>query len=198
MQLRGLLLVCVGACAGRTADNVSLVDGGSTPDAALLGAPCVPRLEQDPDFSGFVGAELNLDMDSDASDPSGATVCLVNHFQGRISCPYGQGALGATPSGAGHCETPGGISVRVAVRPQCADRRPADAVYYSCRCANVAGQTDDGDAYCACPAAMDCVQTFSPIGGDDHLSGAYCVRTGTDYDAADCSETCDVAQANCP
>jgi len=50
--------------------------------------PKTRRLEDDARFLGFADDEVNLE----APSPSCATatpVCLVSHFRGRVSCPYG-------------------------------------------------------------------------------------------------------------
>jgi hypothetical protein len=84
--------------------------------------------------------------------------------------------------------TPGTCDpITVQVEPQCADRPAAQTVYCSCRCANINGRTDDGATYCTCPGTMMCVQLYSSIGntdsGLDTITGAYCVKANTEYDA---------------
>jgi hypothetical protein len=146
---------------------------GAAANAAAVGAPCVPSTEEDPLISGFDVSEVNLDSKNSAC---ASGVCLVNHFQGRVTCPDGQSASGQGPDGAPGCRAPGSCDpVTVQVPPQCTDRPAAAAVYCSCRCANAAGQTDDGDTYCTCPGTMMCVQVSS---------GGYCIKAGTGYDAS--------------
>lgn len=52
-----------------------------------LGEPCVPAVEVDANFSGFTSGAVMVE-----TRPRGCNseVCLVQHFQGRVSCPYGQ------------------------------------------------------------------------------------------------------------
>jgi hypothetical protein len=78
------------------------------------------------------------------------------------------------------------------VQPQCLDRRADQAVYCSCRCANLDGKTDDGRVYCTCPDGFSCTQLYSSIGqGNEGLTGAYCIKSGSDYNANSvCSATC--------
>ena len=52
-----------------------------------VGAPCIPEDEYDQDFSGFALQEVNVESRSFQCE---TRVCIVNHFQGRVSCPYGQ------------------------------------------------------------------------------------------------------------
>jgi hypothetical protein len=141
----------------------------------------------------------------------------VNHFQGRVSCPYGQDANGVGPKDKSGANIPGcGIpgskvdtsgkqsqpvtgSGTAEVKPQCTDRTADKAVYCSCRCANVDGRTDDGANYCKCPDGYSCQQLVTPIGPTDTgLTGAYCVKSGTVYDPTRvCGNVCDATQKNC-
>jgi hypothetical protein len=133
-------------------------------------------------------------LESDNPTCGATDVCLLNHFDGRTSCPYG--------GPPGTCTVPGtGAPVTVSVSPQCVDRRAADAVYCSCRCANIAGRTDDGASYCTCPDSFACTQLVTPIGQSsaDDIAGAYCIKRGTAYDPlASCTVHCDPASHPCP
>jgi hypothetical protein len=202
--------------------TVMLGAGGCT--ASGVGDPCVPEEEYDPSFTGFDPKEVNVESRSFQCQ---TRLCLVNHFQGRVTCPYGQSPAGMPPSGVTSCETDGqgmsgccipGVGAPVTgqvngmpvnpnpqtglarVPAQCLDRTAADAVYCSCRCANINGQTNDGSNYCTCPSGFDCKQLVSSIGaGNEGLTGAYCVKSGTEYDAvSSCtSGNCDSTLMNC-
>jgi hypothetical protein len=170
--------------------------------SAIVGTACTPQAELSPTFSGFQFIELNLETNA---PECGGAVCLVNHFQGRTTCPYGQGhyasptAPACTIPGTGQPVTPDDPAI--GVMPQCTTRRPADTVYCSCRCANAAGQTDDGADYCACPSGFACTQLVSDINGGDTLAGAYCVKDGTQFDARQGLATCVFCNAqtgDCP
>ena len=52
-----------------------------------VGDPCVPEDEYKPDFQGFKISEANTESRSLQCE---TRICLVNHFQGRVSCPRGQ------------------------------------------------------------------------------------------------------------
>ena len=54
-----------------------------------VGDPCIPEQEYAPDFIGFDYHEVNVESKSFQCQ---TRLCLVNHFQGRVSCPYGQNA----------------------------------------------------------------------------------------------------------
>jgi hypothetical protein len=99
---------------------------GSGCSAGGVGDPCIPEQEYDVCFAGFDEMEVNVES---KSFQCLTRVCLVNHFQGRVSCPYGQTAstsllpatsqCGAVPGGdpvptypgTPTCTIPGGSSV---------------------------------------------------------------------------------------
>jgi hypothetical protein len=156
-----------------------------------VGDPCTPEAEYNTSFLGF-------------------------NFHGRVSCPYGQDAMGNGPPPASGCQVPfigqpitgyepgtttyGDPNAKATVEPQCTDRTADNAVYCSCRCANIAGQTDDGAVYCKCPGGFACTQLVATISatGSQELTGAYCIKSGTEYNADNvCASTCSAALANC-
>jgi len=59
-----------------------------------VGDPCVPDKEYDSTFAGFVEQEVSTEGESFQCQ---TRLCLVNHFQGRVTCPYGQNSLGHAP-----------------------------------------------------------------------------------------------------
>jgi len=115
--------------------------GLSSAASAPLGAPCVSYQEGYSSFGGFPLTEVSVESKTFAC---ASRICLVDHFQGRITCPYGQDSNGNGPDGSPGCQTPGTCApVRPdlpgtgqTVAPQCSNRQSADAVYCSCRCAN--------------------------------------------------------------
>jgi hypothetical protein len=173
-----------------------------------VGDPCIPEQEYLTDFLGFDYHEVSVESKSFQCQ---TRLCLVNHFQGRVSCPYGQAVDGTAVQGAlldsrcmAGCCTPGvpravtgplvnGKPADMAngerVLGQCAQSRTADrAVYCSCRCANINGNQNDGANYCTCPDGFACTQLLSSIGaGNEGLTGGYCVKTHTEYNV---NETC--------
>lgn len=193
------------------AASVTVVAGTGC-NSTGVGDPCTPEAEYSTYFLGFDKAEVNVES---ASFQCETRLCLGNHFQGRVTCPYGQNADGTAPAGAKYaCYTPilqsvtgidpttgmvDSTTVGATVSPQCTDRTAADTVYCSCRCANVDGQTNDGANYCKCPSGFDCSQLVSSIGAADQgLTGAYCIKSGTEYDpAGSCEQTCNPTLMNC-
>ena len=161
----------------------------------VVGTPCVPMSEQSATFGG--SSRQDAELETVPTMTSGSAVCLGFHFQGRVTCPYGQSADGGSPDGKG-CETTGGQPVASAVQPQCVNRTAAVAVTWSCRCANVDGQTGDGP-YCNCPMGTTCAQAVSALtSATSVLSGAYCVPTGSFASADTCSAECDPVKHPCP
>jgi len=156
-------------------------DGTSADAGAPLGAPCVPLLEESTGFAGFATGEISVETGTPAC--AGGT-CLVNHFQGRVTCPSGQSGPGQGLDAAPACRAPGTCgAVTAQVQPQCASRPASQSVYCSCRCANIDGRRDDGSTYCTCPSTMACVQLVLGFGNDDPIAGAYCITSGTEYEA---------------
>jgi hypothetical protein len=156
------------------------------------GDPCVPEEEYVQGFSGFSSEEADTESRSMQCE---TRVCLVNHFQGRVSCPYGQTEQQGTSEP--RCFVPGSADpIRSAVSPQLLRRRADDAVYCSCRC----NGADQKARYCECPSGFSCEEVVPKLGlGQDALAGSYCVREGKAYnrDELRSSEVCDAAHKNC-
>src|SRR5438445_10697558 len=58
---------------------------GCTPGG--VGDPCTPEDEYQQNFNGFQVTETNVESRSFQCE---TRLCLVNHFQGRVSCRLGQ------------------------------------------------------------------------------------------------------------
>jgi hypothetical protein len=157
-----------------------------------VGDPCVPEDEYTTTFSGFSLSEVSTESRSFQCQ---SRLCLVNHFQGRVSCPYGQTENDGT-NGV-KCRLPGTDEpVQVAVPAQLVDRRAEDAVYCSCRCAG----PDANARYCECPSGFSCSPVVPAFElGSGQLPGSYCVREGTEYvdSAVSRADVCDAALGNC-
>jgi hypothetical protein len=146
-----------------------------------VGDPCTPEDEYFDSFSGFSLGEVNVESRSFKCE---TRVCLVNKFQGRVSCPYGTKGTPPDPtSDVDHglpCEVPGfGGYVSVPVAPQRTERPPELAVYCSCRC----GGKDPNARYCECPSGFECTEIVSDQNqGQAQLAGSYCIRAGSNVD----------------
>ena len=142
-----------------------------------VGDPCTPEDEFFDDFSGFSLGEVNVESRSFQCE---TRVCLVNKFQGRVSCPYGTNGTNPDPTAVptvNHnlpCELPPPFegNVSVAVLPQRADRRPEVSVYCSCRCD---AKGDTTRAECECPSGYVCQTALGPE-APPSLAGGYCMR----------------------
>jgi hypothetical protein len=238
--------------AGLAAAFAVSIFTGTGCQSSHVGDPCTPEQEYDPSFLGFAESEVSVESKSFQCE---TRLCLVNHFRGRVSCPYGQNSDGSPiqpavacatnvtprpdgtapacanqmPQSWGCCapgtnapisgwdptcqgleagspfDTPCSASntsstpqaCNSAVLGQCIDRTADTAVYCSCRCADVNGQTNDGSNYCTCPDGFTCTQLVSSIGATDSgLTGAYCMKNNTAYNAQNCIG-CDPTLGNC-
>ncbi|MEO8178140.1 MAG: hypothetical protein ABI895_04830 [Deltaproteobacteria bacterium] len=148
-----------------------------------MGDPCTPEDEFFDTFSGFSLGEVNVESRSFQCE---TRVCLVNKFQGRVSCPYGtKGTPPDATSLVAHnlpCEVPGfGGNVSVPVDPQRTERPPEVAVYCSCRCDG----KDPNARYCECPSGFECSEiVVDQAQGQAQLAGSYCIRAGSNVDSA--------------
>lgn len=133
-----------------------------------LGAACIPSDEYSPEFRGFSYKQISLAPNNQCD----SNLCLVNKFQGRVTCPFGQ-----ISNGDGECLTADGAStVEPEVSPQLAERRPENSVYCSCRC-----DGPDPDAeYCACGEGFECAELVpASVPGQEDKVGSYCVVAGS-------------------
>ena len=207
---RSFWTVAVMVCAGILASPLFATGCKATG----VGDPCIPEQEYNAQFGGFDEQEVNVESKSFTCQ---TRLCLVNHFRGRTSCPYGQDENGNPPNTNGTNKDTGQNTVGPCVIPgtdqkitgspdplnkdkakvaaSCTDRTADKAVYCSCRCANIDNKTDDGANYCTCPDGFSCEQLVTSIGqGDTGLTGAYCIKNGTKYDRGtacqvDCAPT---------
>jgi hypothetical protein len=183
--------------------SVALVLGlsalGCTPGG--VGDPCTPEDEYQQNFNGFQVTETNVESRSFQCE---TRLCLVNHFQGRVSCRRGQASqvddMGNPLSGGAynpHCSIPGTLpsqtptdpnNVNVKVAAQLVGRQTEKAVYCSCRCDG----PDKTAKYCECPTGFECAPVVEQlVSAAGQLAGSYCIRTGTRYDPNDpLNDTC--------
>jgi hypothetical protein len=166
--------------------------GPTEPGPGPLGTPCFPGLERNHDFNGFSLDEVAFALGSPDCE---SNTCLVNHFQGRASCPYGQTSEQAASDRA--CFRPGPDGqVTVPVEPQLEARRAEDNVICSCRC----NGPDRSASYCDCPSDMECAPLV-PYGiapNSGAYVGGYCIKKGTRYDPEDPNiNLCNLADRNC-
>jgi hypothetical protein len=150
-----------------------------------VGDPCTPEDEYNVGFSGYDPKEVDVESKSFQCE---TRVCLANHFQGRVSCKYGQNS----PADA-NCYIPGSDKTNPAnviqqvVSPQLHDRTADNAVYCSCRC-----EGDDKNArYCKCPSGYACTHLVDNLNlGGSQLAGSYCVRDNTGFSPSQLGTNC--------
>jgi hypothetical protein len=155
-----------------------------------VGDPCTPEDEYQQGFNGFQVTETNVESRSFQCE---TRLCLVNHFQGRVSCRLGQGDPMAEGAAGARCSIPGTKAnpndpnsidnINVEVPAQLRDRQTDQAVYCSCRCDG----PDDKARYCECPEGFQCqplVDDLKIPGGGGQLAGSYCIRAGSQYNSA--------------
>ncbi|HXK19506.1 MAG TPA: hypothetical protein VNG33_16970, partial [Polyangiaceae bacterium] len=171
---------------------------GCTPGG--VGDPCTPEDEYQQNFNGFQVTETNVESRSFQCE---TRLCMVNHFQGRVSCRMGQAAPPLDPMTnkplVGNkdyhptCSVPGtdpgtdqfsadNNNINVAVKAQLQKRQTDKAVYCSCRCDG----PDKNARYCECPTGFQCeplVANLKIVSGGGQLAGSYCIRSGSKYDA---------------
>jgi hypothetical protein len=191
--------------AGLAVSVFAVALSGTGCQSTGVGDPCTPEKEYDPTFAGFVEQEVSTEGESFQCQ---TRLCLVNHFQGRATCPYGQDKSGdPIPPATAACVTPGinakvtgplnnmgqpiSAAVGEAVSPQCTERTKDQTVYCSCRCADING-TQNGGNFCNCPSGFTCTQLVSSLSAasDQGLTGAYCIKAGTAFDSSSGVSTC--------
>ncbi len=170
-----------------------------------VGDPCTPEDEYSQNFNGFQVTEVNVESRSFQCE---TRLCLVNHFQGRVSCRLGQTASQASPDEVDETGTPTGRpnprynpvcaipgteatndpnsldNIKVEVPPQLKSRQTEKAVYCSCRCDG----PEKNARYCECPEGFTCeplVDDLKITAGGGQLAGSYCIRSGTKYNEKD-------------
>jgi hypothetical protein len=179
---------------------------GSSCGGSGVGDPCVPEDEYVRTFGNFTVEEVNIES---RSFQCLTRVCLVNHFQGRVSCPYGQGSekdADGKDTGIAYCAGSG-------VGDQDCGKEDSQKHQTSCRIPDRDGKAEldriqasvkpqfqerqakdavycscrckgpDANArYCECPSGFACEELVKDQGlGKGQLAGSYCVKDGTEY-----------------
>jgi len=141
-----------------------------------VGDACFPEDEAIAKFNGTNIKEFGFSRDSTRCGPD--LFCLRYHFQGRVTCPYGQTQeeMDTLPvDDPARCRVPdeqGNMTsqpVTLPVAPQLLERRPEDVIFCTCECGN--------DPTCTCPAGFECE---APIPRNWGI--AYCIKSAFKYD----------------
>jgi hypothetical protein len=156
---------------------------------APLGSVCVPSAEADASFSGFHTDEVSVDFGSPACESG---ICVVQQFQGRVSCPLGRPVLGNDRS----CLVPDTTSlVIVGVPPQLVARPPSLGSTCSCRCAG-----PGTGPFCDCPEGLECRALIDALGlPGDEQAGSYCVPPASPFSTVEtCLDNLEVCRGDRP
>ncbi len=159
---------------------------------AGIGDPCTPEDEYRENFAGFKLTEENIES---RSFQCKSRICLVNHFQGRVSCPAGQGPPepctlpdGADPNacdsggvcdtGAGECCTFAGAVVTDCDPTPCAEGGdPANCNDGEGRNPACSGRMCHQEGrYCMCEVSTDCPEGYHCDGNLHQCVTAVCSK----------------------
>lgn len=155
-----------------------------------VGDPCTPEDEYQTAFSGYSVTEVNVESRSFQCE---TRVCLVNHFQGRVSCPYGQkeqtvcDVLGANavgcisgPSGTPKsgdapdvCRVPGttglddsgGTAADDVIAVEVKPQLVKRQADVSVYCSCRCDGPEQNARYCECPSGFACVELVKDLSG---------------------------------
>ncbi len=139
-----------------------------------VGDPCTPEEEYGTSFSGFNVAEEYLET---RSFQCATRICLVNHFQGRVSCPLGQSQSDVhTCAGPGDtsCGTGESCVASGTLAPICGACDPA---------------TDPGCVAMPCPTGLTCDPALG-LCTCDSAKSATLTLDGTSYACSYFDPTC--------
>ncbi len=155
-----------------------------------VGDPCTPEDEYRQVFNGYAVTEVNVESKSFQCE---TRVCVVNHFQGRVSCPFGQtqdlidqGANHQPPYDPARCRIPGtngkhcldpNTNQAVACPTEDPNLVNIDAitvpvesqfVYRNAQdtvyCSCRCDGPDKAAAYCTCPSGYQCTELVKELG----------------------------------
>lgn len=120
-----------------------------------IGDPCTPEDEYNTQFAGFKVEQENIES---RSFQCATRICLVNHFQGRVSCPQGQdtptGCNGATDTEDNTCKTKTGNQ----------DAKCIESQTFAPTC-NVCDGTDPNCQPSGCPDGLTCTPDANSLVG---------------------------------
>ncbi|MFT3766541.1 MAG: hypothetical protein QM820_13660 [Minicystis sp.] len=168
-----------------------------------IGDPCTPEEEVD---ALFVGFDIRQEYIESRSFQCSTRICIVNHFQGRVSCPLGQPASAVKDCGGDGgpheelCDKAKGEACRESATLTIACSSAGDAA-----CASFGGVCDTSRSICVCgpdtvpPAGYHCTESDGvslPKTFVCHVPGD-CQQAGAD-DAANAGKHCCVPGTDTP
>jgi hypothetical protein len=136
-----------------------------------VGDPCTPENEYNPQDPGFKLTEENIESRSFQCQ---TRICLVNHFQGRVSCPLGQPEPAACDPNGAPCAGQGEKCTQAAaLAPECDSNDD---------CAGSTGNCNTEGKFCQCGTTADCLSfgdNFYCDAGDNHCKSYVCHTPGS-------------------
>jgi hypothetical protein len=152
-----------------------------------VGDPCTPEDEYSPTFASFHVDLANIES---RSFQCATRICLVNHFQGRVSCPLGQpgaGTMGATIqecTGIGDTSCPDGKDCKASdvFAPLCTVCAPGSTGCTPVACPSGYGLSCDaasGSCVCDNPQKINGVQY--QCDADPTCTGSNCLKVLQSY-----------------
>lgn len=176
-----------------SADRRSSSGDSTGGDAAFVGDPCIPTNESDPSFTGF---RINDETIETGAPACGGGVCLVNHFQGRVSCPLGQApSLGCTGPDDMSCGAGATCVVAATLSPGC---DPASADKGASQCAGFGNICNPKFKVCTCAQSADCpTGSYCAASSSPHVCTRYVCHTAGDCQSAGADESQNEGKACC-
>ena len=157
-----------------------------------IGDPCTPEDEYTPSFSGFKVTEDNIESRSFQCQ---SRICLVNHFQGRVSCPLGQPPPTVCTSDA-DCGGNGSCTPAGAFAPFCAIKCTVDAdCNAGAKCTG--GKCSDNGG---CSSGFTCQDTGHYCGCDQNTkcpTGFACAAPEVPGELGQCKQSVCHKQGDC-
>ena len=174
---------------------VSVATLGLLPTACQssgIGDPCIPEDEYNPLFGGFKVTEDNIESRSFQCE---SRICLVNHFQGRVSCPLGQappkackGLNDGTTCGDGACKEAATFA------PYCDNVKNLCPDGLTCKILNK--DSNEQGNYCACDPAAATDSCPKTNGGFTCDAATTQCKSYVCHTAGDCQDPAAKPEAN--
>jgi hypothetical protein len=131
--------------------SLGLLQCSSRGGESSIGTHCTPGSETNHQFAGFKVVEETIVT---GAPECGGGVCLVNHFQGRVSCPLGQAPPQPCSGPADLSCEPGSTCVQAGtLAPGCDPSAPDKG---SSACAGYGGVCNAATGSCMCNQTADC------------------------------------------
>jgi hypothetical protein len=150
-----------------------------------VGDPCTPEVEYDPQFAGF---KITQEFIESRSFQCQTRICLINHFQGRVSCPLGQPGIADPGVDGRQACNPGNNNAEcgegetcfeaAALSPDCDPEREDGGAG---QCAGFGNACDAEGKFCRCETSTDCPQTLQASfcdANDHHCKTYVCHKKG--------------------